>query len=124
MQKSFTLIEILVTVTILGLITAIIAQNYIQLSKNARDTKIKASIESLRDALEIYKTGTVNNSYPLTLQSLVTENIIKTVPPSITYGPLTSSGVICTLPPCPTYTLIADLEDDTAPYIVGPNMGK
>ena len=119
MQKSFTLIEILVTITILGFIAAVIAQNYVQLSKSARDVKIKASIESLRDALEIYRHDNVNNSYPPALQSLVAEDIIKTIPSTIVYTPLSCSATVCT-----TYTLVAILETSTTPYVIGPNEGK
>ncbi len=60
-QKSFTLIEILVVVTIIALITSIAAVTYTQLGKQSRDSRRKADIEQIRAALEMYRAD--NSTY-------------------------------------------------------------
>lgn len=61
-KKSFTLIEILVVVTIIALITSAAAVTYTQLGKQSRDSKRKADIEQIRAALEMYRS--TNSQYP------------------------------------------------------------
>lgn len=63
MKKSFTLIEILVVVTIIGLLTTTASVSYTAFLKQSRDAKRKADIEQLRAALEMYRSN--NNEYPL-----------------------------------------------------------
>jgi general secretion pathway protein G len=65
MKKSFTLIEILVVATIIGLLAAGAAVSYSQFSKQSRDAKRKADLEQIRAALEMYRSN--NNSYPTTI---------------------------------------------------------
>jgi general secretion pathway protein G len=64
MKKSFTLIEILVVATIIGLLAGGAAISYAQLNKQSRDAKRKADLEQIRAALEMYRSN--NNYYPLT----------------------------------------------------------
>ncbi len=59
--KSFTLIEILVVSTIIGLLAAAGIVSYAQFSKEARDAKRKADLEQIRAALEMYRSN--NNQY-------------------------------------------------------------
>lgn len=56
MKKSFSLIEMLVVITIIGLITAAAAISYSVLNKNARDARRKADIEQIRGALEMFRS--------------------------------------------------------------------
>lgn len=58
---AFTLIEILVVVTIIALITAVASVTYTQLGKQSRDTKRKADLEQIRAALEMYRAD--NSAY-------------------------------------------------------------
>lgn len=59
---SFTLIEILVVATIIGLLASIGAASYTQFTKQSRDAKRKADLEQIRSAIEMYRSN--NNSYP------------------------------------------------------------
>lgn len=58
MKKSlgFTIIELLVSITIIGLITSIGATGFQAITRNGRDALRKTDLEKLRSALEIYKS--------------------------------------------------------------------
>jgi len=64
MKKSFTLIEILVVVTIIGLLTATAAVTYTAFLKQSRDAKRKTDLSQLATALEMYRSN--NDAYPST----------------------------------------------------------
>lgn len=64
---GFTLMEILITITIMGLLGAVAFTSYGALSKSARDSKRKSDLEQMRGALEIYKSA--NGTYPTTNSS-------------------------------------------------------
>ena len=63
-KSAFTLIEILVVATIIGLLAAGAAVSYSSLTKSARDARRKSDLEQIRAALEVYRS--VNGSYPST----------------------------------------------------------
>lgn len=63
-QKAFTLIEVLVVATIIGLLAAVGMASYSSLNKNARDARRKADLENVRAAFEQYRSN--NSSYPTT----------------------------------------------------------
>jgi len=52
--KGFTLVELLVVITIIGILTGISIVAYGQVQKNARDGKRKADLTSIQNALELY----------------------------------------------------------------------
>lgn len=62
MKKSFTLIEILVVATIIGLLAAVAAVSYSSITKSSRDARRKADLEQIRAAIEMYRSN--NNTYP------------------------------------------------------------
>lgn len=61
--KGFTLIEILVVVTIISLLTSAAVVSYTQLGKQSRDSKRKADIEQIRAALEMYRSNDSSSYY-------------------------------------------------------------
>lgn len=63
--KSFTLIEILVVATIIGLLASIGSASFTQFTKQSRDARRKADLEQIRSAIEMYRSN--NNSYPTTV---------------------------------------------------------
>lgn len=63
-KKGFTLIEILVVATIIGLLAGAGAVSYSSLVKSSRDARRKADLEQIRAALEMYRSS--NNTYPST----------------------------------------------------------
>ncbi len=66
-KKAFTLIEILVVVTIIGLLAGVGAVTYSQFIKQSRDARRKADFELIRSALEQYRAD--NDAYPSASQS-------------------------------------------------------
>lgn len=63
-SSGFTMIELLVVATIIILLTAIGLVSYRQVGQNARNGKRKADLETVRQALVLYRS--VNGSYPAT----------------------------------------------------------
>lgn len=61
--SGFTLIELLVVISIIGILIALSAVAFQSSRASARDAKRKADLETIRSALEMYKTDC--GSYPL-----------------------------------------------------------
>ncbi|MBI2404699.1 prepilin-type N-terminal cleavage/methylation domain-containing protein [Candidatus Gottesmanbacteria bacterium] len=62
MKKGFTLIEVLVVATIIGVLTAVAVTSYTSVNKRSRDSKRRSDLEQLRSALEMYRSD--NSYYP------------------------------------------------------------
>ncbi|MGB9883477.1 MAG: type II secretion system protein [Microgenomates group bacterium] len=69
-KLCFTLIEILVVATIIGLLAAAASISYSVLSKQSRDSRRKTDLEQIRSALEMYRSN--NDNYPTDLNGLTT----------------------------------------------------
>ena len=67
-EQGFTLLEIMVVVTILGLLAAFIVPNVIGQGEKAKADLAKANMASIANALDMYKLD--NNRYPSTDQGL------------------------------------------------------
>lgn len=63
MKKGFTLIEVLVAVTIIAVLVSIGVVSYSSVNKRSRDAKRRGDIEQLRSALEMYRADI--GSYPV-----------------------------------------------------------
>lgn len=132
--RGFTFIEILVVVTIIGLLTAAGAVSYSQFTKSSRDAKRKADLEQIRAAAELYKSN--NDSYPLSGSGVGKISLL-----TCSTGSLTDSGgniYLSKLPNDPkcisnspryyytsdgsTYTVSSILESNTSPNC-GANCG-
>lgn len=68
--KGFTLLELLVTVTIIAVLTVIGVVSFAQVNKRSRDVKRKSDLEQIRSALEMYRSD--NGAYPSTGSGAVT----------------------------------------------------
>lgn len=101
-NNAFTLIEILVVATIIGLLAAGASISYSTLNKQSRDAKRKADLEQIRSALEMYRSN--NNNYPTT----ITINCFTSG--GITDGTNTYLQTIPKDPKCPTYTYYASIS--------------
>ncbi len=60
---GFTLLEVLVTATIIAILTAIGIVSYASVNKRSRDVKRKSDLEQVRSALEMYRSDN-NGEYP------------------------------------------------------------
>ena len=68
--SGFTLFELLVTISIIAILTAVAVVSFGGVNKKARDSRRTADLESIRIALEAYKQ--INNAYPANLTTLTT----------------------------------------------------
>ena len=104
-KKGFTLFELLVTVSIIAVLTAVAVVSFGGVNKKARDSRRIADLEKVRIALESYKQ--INSAYPASLSTLTTPVVyLQTIPTdpkdkSAYYSQLTNY----------TYTLGAKMED-------------
>lgn len=74
-QTGFTLIEILVVVSIIGILSSIIYANFSEARVEAKNKAFQSSLKEVQLALEGYKAQ--NDEYPAALNSLVPEFIAK-----------------------------------------------
>ena len=63
-SKGFTFIEMLVVVTIIGVLASIGVANFKVANQKARDGRRQGDLQQIRAALELYRTD--QNVYPLT----------------------------------------------------------
>jgi prepilin-type N-terminal cleavage/methylation domain-containing protein len=68
-KKGFTLFELLVTISIIGVLTAVAMVSYGGLNKKTRDSRRMADLEKIRISLEAARQ--IGNTYPGTLSSMV-----------------------------------------------------
>lgn len=73
MRRGFTFIEILVVITIIGVLMMIGAANFSVANKKARDGRRQGDLEQIRSALELYRTE--EGTYPANLNLLVPDYI-------------------------------------------------
>ncbi|HLL60097.1 MAG TPA: type II secretion system protein GspG [Candidatus Nitrosocosmicus sp.] len=64
-RRGFTLVEVLVVSTIIGLLAAGGFVSYSAINKQSRDARRKADIEQIRAAVEMYRSN--NGTYPTSL---------------------------------------------------------
>ncbi len=78
-KKGFSLLELLVSATIIAVLTTIGIVSYSSVNKRSRDVKRKSDIEQIRSALEMYRSD--NGQYPNpSLDVLVTSGYMPAVP--------------------------------------------
>lgn len=61
-RSGFSLVELLITVSIIAILIAIGVASYATINRQSRDTKRKSDIEQIRSALEMYRADV--GSYP------------------------------------------------------------
>lgn len=116
-RSGFTLVELLIVITIIALLSALGMALYAQFTKNARDAKIVSDLKFIQSALEDYHAD--NLTYPLTLATLTTGRVyIQQIPADPSGGaysyiptplsPACNGAAI----PCTSYCLSATLGTD------------
>lgn len=109
MKKNFTLIEILVVATVIGLLSTVISISYSQLTKESRNNRRKTDLEQLRSALEMYRSN--NDVYPDSLSFLTTPTIYIQSIPTDPKAPIYNYN----------YTKISDIDYVLGTYLEGVN---
>ena len=112
-NSGFTLIEVLVAATIVGLLSTIGLTGFQAIGRSGRDALRKTDLEAIRSALEIYKSE--NGSYPASsscsASSVLVPNYINTYPSD----PKSDSYKYCYIKDTNlTYRLCAHLENGSS----------
>ena len=121
-NKAFTLVEILIVVTILGILAAIVIPQFTAASDDARLSALSSDLQTVRSQIELYK---VQHGDTLPTAALVNELTSKTdfsgaVGTGVThiYGPYLQK-----FPTNPYVTGGDSVETGTAAPGVGPESG-
>lgn len=78
LEKGFSLVELLVVISIIAVLTAVLTTNYMGMRERARDAQKIQDLGSIRDALRSYYND--HQSYPEDISDIGTSNYM----PSIT----------------------------------------
>jgi general secretion pathway protein G len=85
-QGGFTLLEIIVVITILGVLLSIALPNYRNHVLIAKEAVLRENLFRLRDLIDQYQSD--KGRYPDTLEALVTDGYVRKIPVDpITNGP-------------------------------------
>jgi general secretion pathway protein G len=90
-SRGFTLIELIVVLSIIGLLVSLVAPHYAGRVKRAEETVLREDLMLMRDALDKYFADA--GQYPETLQDLVSKRYLRNVP----NDPITQSGSTWTI---------------------------
>jgi prepilin-type N-terminal cleavage/methylation domain-containing protein len=104
-NNGFSLFEILITVSIIGILTAVAAISYSGASRKARDSRRMSDLEKIRIALELYRQN-VGTSYPTNLEN----STLKTYLPVQPIDPKLKTNYVFSASGY-TYYVCANVED-------------
>jgi general secretion pathway protein G len=85
-RKGFTLVELLVVMTIIALLVSIVAPRYFHSITKAEEAVLKEDLHLMRDELDKYHADT--GAYPDTLDDLVNKKYLRAIP----VDPITQSA--------------------------------
>jgi len=77
-QDGFTLFELLVTISIIAILTAVAVVSFGGMTKKARDSRRIADLQNIRVALEAIRQ--VGTTYPVSLTTLVDNGYLQQIP--------------------------------------------
>jgi len=77
-DKGFTLIEMIVVFTLIGILVGLALPQYQSSVKKARESVLKTTLFDLRKLIDQYYTD--KGKYPASLQALVDENYLRKIP--------------------------------------------
>jgi general secretion pathway protein G len=83
-RKGFTLLELIVVITIMGVLVSIALPNYRNSVLQAKEAVLRENLYRLRDLIDQYQSD--KGKYPETLEALVTAGYLRAIPPD----PMTS----------------------------------
>jgi general secretion pathway protein G len=92
-KLGFTLVELLVVLTVIGLLLSIVVPNYVGKTKTAEEAALKQNLTLMRDALDKHFADV--GSYPRSLDDLVTKRYLRSIP----RDPLAQNNAWLIVPP-------------------------
>lgn len=78
MKKGFTLVEILIVMTIIGILLSIVIPQYKNSIIKAKEAVLKENLYQIRDSISKYYKD--KNKYPASLEDLVITKYLRSVP--------------------------------------------
>lgn len=119
-KKGFTLLELLVVMSVIGIMLGISTISYATAQVRARDARRKGDLKYLQDAAEQY-FSVCGYTYPYTTGSIPTAvfctNPSIAVAPNVPKDP-NATGYICTACSSSEYRICVVLEQDATSYCV------
>jgi len=105
-DSGFTLIELIIVMTIIGILLTIAQPTYKSSIVRAKETVLKENLFAMRSAIDQYYAD--NGVYPQSLDELVTKGYLRSIPKD----PFTNSNTtwIIVAPPRPEETGIYDIK--------------
>jgi len=92
--KGFTLVELMVVLTVIGLLLSIVVPDYVGRVRRAEEAVLKENLVVMRDALDKHYADA--GKYPRSLDELVVKRYLRAIPPD----PFTQSpGTWVAVPP-------------------------
>ena len=83
--RGFTLVELMVVLTVIGLLLSVVVPDYVGRMKRAEEAVLKENLVVMRDALD--KHYAESGKYPHSLDELVSKRYLRAIPPD----PMTQS---------------------------------
>ena len=77
-SKGFTLIELIIVFTLIGILVGLALPQYQNATRRARETVLRENLFTLRTLISQYYTDKMQ--YPMTLQTLVDEGYLREIP--------------------------------------------
>ena len=92
--RGFTLVELMVVLTVIGLLLSVVVPDYVGRMKRAEEAVLKENLLVMRDALDKHYADA--GKYPGSLDELVSKRYLRAIPPD----PFTQSpGTWVSVPP-------------------------
>ena len=93
-KQGFTLVELMVVLTIIALLLSLVVPDYVGRTRRAEEAVLKENLVLMRDALDKHYADA--GKYPGSLQELVSKRYLRAIPPD----PFTQSqGTWVPVPP-------------------------
>lgn len=77
--KGFTLIELMVVMTIIALLLSLAVPRYFHSLDKAREATLRQDLDTMRDAIDKFHGD--NGHYPNSIEELVSRKYLRTIPP-------------------------------------------
>jgi len=77
-KSGFTLVELMVVLTVIGLLLSVVVRDYVGRMKRAEEAVLQENLTVMRDALDKHYADAGN--YPASLEDLVSKRYLRAIP--------------------------------------------